>query len=59
VHGAQRTGKRTQHQFPAYSPWLKLAEQVGTKVVLRKPSTEVLAEEKTVKLLHLKRASNC
>lgn len=59
AHGAQRIGKRTEHQFPAYSPWLELPEQVGRSLVLRKPSTEVLAEEKNVKLLHLKKASNC
>lgn len=59
VHGAQRIGKRAEHQFPAYSPWLELPEQVGRSLVLRKPCTEVLAEEKKhIKLLRLKRASN-
>lgn len=49
VHEAQRIGKRTENQFPAYSPWLELPEQVGRSLVLRKPSTEVLAEEKKCK----------
>lgn len=58
VHGAQKIGKRTECQFPAYNPWLELPEQVGRSLFLRKSSTEVLTEEENVKLLLLKGASS-
>lgn len=59
MHGSQRIGKRTECKFPAYGPGLELPEEAEeVSFEKKRSSTEVLAEQKAVKLLHLKRASD-